>query len=99
MGKWGQSPTYTVSHDPQEIERSPFRVSEVEEPKQVPCKRFFLGGGEECQESACLDTCGRFLGIKCGGRIYSAHAAQSSRDLILLDRHLCQNHSFVYSHR
>jgi hypothetical protein len=33
MGKWGQSPIYTVSHDPQEIERSPFRVSEVEEPK------------------------------------------------------------------
>jgi hypothetical protein len=33
MGKWGQSPTYTVSHDPQEIERSPFQVSEVEEPK------------------------------------------------------------------
>lgn len=41
MGKWGQSPTYTVSHDPQEIERSPFRVSEVEEPKQVPRKRGF----------------------------------------------------------
>ena len=27
-----------MSHDPQEIERSPFRVSEVEEPKEVPCK-------------------------------------------------------------
>ena len=24
MGKEGQSPTYTVSHDPQETERSPF---------------------------------------------------------------------------
>lgn len=33
IGKWGQSPTYIVSHDPQEIERSPFQVSEVEEPK------------------------------------------------------------------
>jgi len=43
MGKWGQSPIYTVSHDSQEIERSPFRVSEVEE---VPCKRGFLGGRE-----------------------------------------------------
>ncbi len=33
MDKWGQSPIYTVSHDQQETERSPFRVSEVEEPK------------------------------------------------------------------
>jgi hypothetical protein len=33
MGKWGQSPIYTVSHDPQEIEKSPFRVSEVEDRK------------------------------------------------------------------
>jgi len=33
MDRWGQSPTYTASHDPQEIERSPFLASEVEEPK------------------------------------------------------------------
>jgi hypothetical protein len=45
MGKWGQSPTYTVSHGPQEIERSPFQVSEVGEPKYVPCKRVFGLGG------------------------------------------------------
>jgi hypothetical protein len=25
MDRWGQSPTYTASHDPREIERSPFR--------------------------------------------------------------------------
>jgi hypothetical protein len=25
MDRWGQSPTYTASRDPQEIERSPFR--------------------------------------------------------------------------
>jgi len=52
MGKWGQSPTYTVSHDPQEIERSPFRVLEVEEPKQVPCKRVFWGGEEDLGPTA-----------------------------------------------
>jgi len=54
MGKWGQSPTYTVSHDPQEIERSPFQGVRGRGAKIGPLVRGFLGvGGEDCQEPAC----------------------------------------------
>src|SRR3954465_8745743 len=47
MGKWGQSPIYTVSHGPQEIEKSPFRgVRGRGTQNRTPVRGLFWVGGK-----------------------------------------------------
>ena len=52
MDKWGTESHINCEPWPAEIERSPFRVSEVEGPKIGPLREEGRGG-EECQETAC----------------------------------------------
>ena len=69
MGKWGQIPTYTVSYDPQEIERSPFRVSEGRGAKIGSLVRGLLGGEKNARNQHALRSVEyrtRALGVETG---------------------------------
>jgi len=58
MGKWGQSPIYTVSHGPQEIEKSPFRGVRSRTQNRTPVRGLFglEEKGERMSGTSMLDA-------------------------------------------
>jgi hypothetical protein len=55
MGKWGQSPIYTVSHGPQEIEISPFRSARGRGTQnRSPVRGLFWVGGKNVRNQHAL---------------------------------------------
>jgi hypothetical protein len=56
MGKWGQSPTYTVSHDRKRSREVHFRCQRSRSQNRSPCKKVFwvLGGGKVARNQPAL---------------------------------------------